>query len=445
MSSKGYEWVQEGNKLIIRNVPIFVECDRGEMSFNATWIKKAMTKAKVRQREGYFPPIHVRHHERVKAHENVQAAGFFKGKRCEAILADLVITDPEVANQVKDSRLPYRSVEIHSPEGDDPGLDSLALLDHDVPFLELPMLELAMSDSNVANATFCYEGQGDTRAMVAFRRNDTAHLLFCEDDMDPDDEKMKSEDDAASRPTDVGLAATPEGAPPAAPEGLPPAEPSQDAVPLEVAPICAAIRSGAISVAGMDEIVEAIKARTGVDPEAAAAIQPDLTLDNPAPAAVPGGESMAAKTDNVAKFAALAGENKALKGRLDAMEADRTRERDVANAFDLLKDRPLGADLEGELTKFHAEHGGVAFAAYVGALDKNVGPTPVGRAAPMESRTAASSEPEKYLDLGADAVDKATQFSAEWRELSNHGHINKKEDRYVAVAMARAGFHLETK
>ncbi|GAG36311.1 unnamed protein product, partial [marine sediment metagenome] len=143
-TAMGYDATDTDDALIIHRVPIFVECERDGVNFDGAWIGAAVSKAMKRQRGGYMPPLHVRHHA---DGNDPQAAGFFKivgtasidfqGTRRSAVLADLIITDPDTRREVMQKRLPYRSVEIFNIE--QPGFDSLALLDHEAPFLELPM------------------------------------------------------------------------------------------------------------------------------------------------------------------------------------------------------------------------------------------------------------------------------------------------------------------
>ena len=423
MIDMGYEASVSGNKLTIRDVPIFVECERGDMVFDAKWIDSAVDKAMIRQQEGYYPPLHVRHHEPTIAAPNVQAAGYFritgtrlitfKGDGRTAVFADLIITDPGVAALIKEQRLPYRSVEIF--DVDKPGIDSLALLDHEAPFLELPMLSLSRVDGDlsddVSNATFSVQGFHDEKSVVAFRRDQRAHLLFREAEMT---EKEKDNDENME-----------------AVEGT-----------MDIAALVAAIESGEISVADMEALTAAIGARTATEIPEPVEDEPEMVTMNdeddyekPAKAATPG-ESMSAQ------FAAVAGENRALKARVDAMQAESKRDEEVAKAMAQLDGKPLGSNLKAELSKFHADHGSTAFAAYVQAVDKAVGVMPNSGANPASIAEPASVAATKYLDLGAKAVDQAVQFSSEWQELSQRGYTNKSEDRYIAVAMARNGFHL---
>lgn len=150
----GYSATRDAQGILtIHRVPIFVECSRDEHQFDASWISQAVNRANRAAAEGYFPPLHIRHHE---AGQEVRPAGYFKivgtspiqfkGAMRVAVLADLVVTDPAVQDEVLAKRLPYRSVEIF--DADEPNLDSLALLDHEAPYLELPMLMVSQVDQS---------------------------------------------------------------------------------------------------------------------------------------------------------------------------------------------------------------------------------------------------------------------------------------------------------
>jgi len=146
----GFKVTKTDDKTIFHRVPIFAECARGDAVFNAEWIAQAVASAKQQERDGYFPPLHTRHHEpATDVTDAVRAAGYFRildagpltmqGRRVTAIYADLIVTDPFLAGEIERARYPYRSVEIFNTEGP-PNIDSLALLDHEAPYLRLPML-----------------------------------------------------------------------------------------------------------------------------------------------------------------------------------------------------------------------------------------------------------------------------------------------------------------
>ena len=439
----GYQATRDDQGILtIHRVPIFVACSRGENDFDDAWITKAVQKAFQAASEGYHPPLHIRHHD---AQSDVRAAGYFrvlgtdsiqfKGKLRTAIFADLVITDPAVQDEVLSRRLPYRSVEIF--DVDSPAIDSLALLDHEAPYLELPMLMV----SNVADAGATmaqsvalaripspWSGSGATReaAMVAcFRRGQAAHVLFQHPNDNPnqnpkpvhmacDEEKMADYEEEKMMEEEKD------------------GEQMQDGL-MDVAAIVAAIEDGTISVADMDAIVAAVMAR-----KAAAEVTEEVEVEEEAaPAAAPG-ESMSRGKASVAMARAL-GEVAALRARLEQREQADQRREAVSVAMKRLEGRPLGSDLEQKLVAFHAKHGAKAFSAHVDAMVETFASySEDPRAAFFAGQTQAVPEvANRYLKDGVEAVDRAARFAREHAELVRGGHTRMSLDRYVELNMTR--------
>ncbi len=151
----------------ITDVPIFSahaeEHAGGTRSFDAGWLTKAVGRAQLRQAEGYLPPLHVRHHGEGAP---VEAAGKFRvtrvgtishgGEQIPTIFADLVGVRPAVYERIRKGELSYRSVEILDVET--PEIDSLALLDDEVPFFRFPLLRVA--EPTAASGTFSVTNTG---------------------------------------------------------------------------------------------------------------------------------------------------------------------------------------------------------------------------------------------------------------------------------------------
>lgn len=438
--------------LTVHRVPIFVECKRGDTDYDATWIAEAVRKAKLAELEGYFPPLHIRHHG---DGETVQPAGFFKvigagpitfkGTTRTAIYADLVVTVPGVEEDLLKARLPYRSVEIFNV--DDPAINSLALLDHEPPYLELPMLMVAEADpcepgaspivsSSVANATFANPWQseayvGGDPVVACFRRGQSAHILiqdenpmaakqtntrafFSDDDYDGDDKKEEAKKDDENGEQMDGDA---EGG-------------------VDIGEVVKAITDGSISVADMEAIKAAIIEQQGqVGAEAEEAEEPQA-----APAPSPGGAMKRAP----AQFAAMQGKIDAQGAKIAAMEDATRREKAISEALERLEGRPLGADPEAKFQKFYRDHGADAFAAYINEYAATfaaiAGNSDSKAAAFSLSSTPASKTALTYTEAGTEAVDKATTFSAEHEQLSSRGLTRMSEEKYVAFNMNRLGF-----
>gem|GEM_PF-2148060 len=435
----GYQATRSGDELIIHRVPIFCTCVRGDLTFNEAWVAAAIARARLSEAEGYFPPLHIRHHEHGT---ETRAAGYFriegsepitlKGKTRIAIMAELVVTDPMAQADILAKRLLYRSVEILDP--DIPSIDSLALLDHEVPYLELPLLMVSDLDERSGGyRSFQVVCESAGERVAYFRRGSPAHTSFREDNMTATATKKKPA-------TDFGAGVKFEqhdgddGPPPKKKEGDGDGkdEDMEADGGADVKAICKAIESGEISVADMAAIMAAIQAQQS---------EGQTEDQTPAPAAVPGAESMRAKTndDMTVKMAALQGQNEALKARLDARDAEEVRKDDVNAAMKRLEGRPLGADLRGRLMSFHKEHGAKAFGPYVEAMAQAVGVVGDDDSAAEAFRGHAGKVPEvamKYQDQGTDAVDRAARFAKDWQELQGTG-LTVTQERYVAGCMAR--------
>lgn len=457
----GFRATRKGDRLTIHRVPIFVETEKRVTKkgddgqpvtythqFGAEWIQQAVERAKLREAEGYLPPLHVQHHGGAR---EVKAAGHFRvlgteqiqfdGQQRTAVMADLIFTKPEIAAEVKASRLPYRSVEIHKV--DTPAFDSLALLDDEAPHCRLPMLEVGDEEEVAARSDF--------GGMTVFRTGERAEVRFAFDEKKPQAEKddkppMDGSDEAEK----------PEGKPPVdGKEG----EEAPEAETPGVQALIESITAGTISVADFQAVVAAIKAKTGgeqTDPN-----QPTQG-DEPAKAPAPGAAmhdhptegthmttekkgatpevKLAADTSAAVQMAALQGEVEGLKAKVAAQEAETKRKGEVASALQRLKDRPLGSDLESRLVKFHTDHGAAAFAAYVDSMEKAFGVLPAGGGADV--RMAGEKVPEvamKYAKDGTDAIDLAAKFASEWDQLHAVGcGISMTQERYVAINMEKA-------
>jgi len=440
------------NHLTIHEVPIFVECQRGEVCFDSDWIGTAVAKAQQAAAEGYLPPLHIRHHDDGPVPE---PAGFFritrtgpitfKGKTRTAIFADLVITRPWVEEDGRATRLPYRSVEIF--DVDKPAIDSLALLDHEPPYLELPMLMVAdVQDGGqlevptsgqtvrVASATFANPYRSEAAAaadcvVACFRRGQAAHLLM--QDEQTMTTKTTDEDNGASfaygdddaKMADATMGHNPEKKEEMADDADEADEKMQDGMSAEA--VCEAIKAGQFD---MEQLAMIVADATEVMEEKGDAMEP-------AQAAVPG--------EAMSRMSKLEGENVALKARLDERDARDQRNADVGAALKRLEDRPLGADLEQKLQSYHETHGAAAFKDYVESMVQTFGALSHSDTAAVAFASQTNKTPGialNYTEQGTDAVERAAQFAREHAELMKHGATRMSEDRYVAVNMQRAGF-----
>lgn len=438
----GYRATRDGDTLTVHQVPIFVDCERehqdGTAVFDAKWVAGAVATAMQQQRDGYLPPLHIRHHG--EESNPAGRAGVFrivgakpitlKGERRTAILADLIITDEFAQEEVIKGALPYRSVEIHDIE--DPKITSLALLDTEAPFLELPMLLVSDVEggkddepqTSVIDTVIPGAKSGLVR-VASFRRGSEARLLFKEDS------NMTSVEEAAAVEADAKKQAElfADDDKDKKKNGDKKGE-DMESASLDVSAIVKAIESGEIAVKDFDAILAAIQAQG----QAAA---PEET---PAPAAVPGAESMTAKpTGDSVKMAALEGKLFALEAKDRARDEAESATADVEAAYERLKDRPMGADLRARLTGYRSKHKGEAFQALVEIVANSVGVLP-GDTDPASFTGALGKAPEealKYQKDGMDAVDRAAKFCAEWEQLAAVGGLRTTKERYVELNMAK--------
>lgn len=120
---------------------------RNKEPITASWMNEAIVRDKLRAQEGYVPPVHVRHHgkgvktERV-GHFRLTRVGKHRheGKDIDALFADITGVPQSQYDRIRNGEMPYRSVEIH--DFDTPEVQSLALLDDEVPFFRFPNLQI---------------------------------------------------------------------------------------------------------------------------------------------------------------------------------------------------------------------------------------------------------------------------------------------------------------
>lgn len=410
--------------MTVFSVPIFVECEKRRsddevFQFDETWISKAVAKAKQREEDGYLPPLHIRHHDHVVgANDNVRASGYFKitgvqsirfkGKTKTAIIADLMITDPQTQEDVIAKRLPYRSVEIF--DVNDPGIDSLALLDHEAPFLELPML-MVRGVGSVASATFSKadalvidkEGYSGNNSVLIFDNNGVSMACGPKKTKMQDETKKEDENMEAAAPA------------------------------MDIGAICAAIEDGTISVSDMEAIVASIGNRKAATMESAPEEEKKETMGE-------GYKEAKAPAPMEDKMSRLASENDILRARLEMLEASQSTQKDVAVAMSRLSGRALGSDIETRLTNYRKEFGQAAFKRHVEEIARAVSAPSKADKTEMFSNAVGggfSKAVMAYTNKGADAVEKAAKFSREWSSLREHGHCRMSEERYIEVNMNR--------
>ncbi len=449
----GYRATRTDKELVIYDVEIFCACERGDFTADERWVKAAFDDALASHREtGYDPPLHIRHHEReTAATDAVKSAGTFHvtgvrpitlgGKRRNAIVVDLHVTDEDVAEDILAGKLPYRSVEIFDVDAP-PTIDGLALLNHEAPFLKLPMLMVSDLDDE---STTKPDGSGEkvwahtVCKAFAFKAGRCINPLSIEEnDMATKLRTSKPETFGAgvADPKQTVLFESDDGPPKKKDDDDKGenAEGDDEGGGLDVGAVVKAIESGSISIADMDAILAAIQSQGTAE-------EPEPEAEMPAPAAAPGAEAMKAKQGTHAmQMAALQGKVDALEAKDVGRDAADQCKTDVAEALQRLSGRPMGADLEAKLTAFHTAHGAEAFKAYVDSMAETFGAVPTADATGAAFAANAGKTPAvamKYLEGGGTTadVDRAANFARQWDELQGRGLSVSLED-YVKQNMS---------
>lgn len=441
--SVGYSATRDRDgTLTIRRVPIFVECERGEFKADASWIEAAVARAKDAEREGYMPPLHIRHHGEAS---DVRAAGYFRitgaehitfqGERRLAVMADLVITDPSVQVDVLAKRLPYRSVEIFNVGK--PSIDSLALLDHEAPYLALPMLMVGdLDDRSSPSSSIVYANMRqpwpaqnspqDASLVACFRHGAGAHLLFQDGTMTT---KTNEEGD---RKKVVKMADAP----------APQPEPEASPAPKEGGEEDTGGEDGKVSKAAMVKVLKALLAMFTDDEPAAPPVaeEPPVNM-SPVAANVPG-QAMRKQEVNPMnlEMAKVSGELEAVKAQLAARDKAEKRREDVAIAMQRLEGRPMGSidELKARLVKFHEQHGSEAFAAHIDSIVTTFAAYSGDvRTIPEQPNRQTPDVALAYQAQGIDAVNRAAAFAAEHDALVARNMSRVSREDYVRINMAR--------
>lgn len=207
---------------------------------------------------------------------------------------------------------------------------------------------------------------------------------------------------------------------------------------LDATAVIKAIADGTISIADFAEIEAAMASALGGTE--------DVVEDVAQEVAVTPGEAMSKKTGSGDSDVMSPKEAK-MQARIEVLENANLANADAASAKDevelaygRLKDRPLGADLRDRLVSFRKTHGKEAFGAYVDELAKTTGVLPTTDSA-AENFGAQGGEVNEvamaYHEQGAEAVERASNFCAQHKELVAAGS-NMSLKRYVELNMKRA-------
>lgn len=174
---------------IVHDVPIFYETLRDGQHYDDAWLERAAANAFQAESDGHLPPMHV--HHRFRADVKASPAGAirvtgvkpttYKGRKTRAVFANLIVTHASVAREIAEHRLMWRSPEVSFDEA---RIVSLALLDHEAPFFEGPMLtvESDVPTGNLHATAFEMVASAD-EPLVAFSRSGaTSRFLYRDED-----------------------------------------------------------------------------------------------------------------------------------------------------------------------------------------------------------------------------------------------------------------------
>lgn len=145
-----YDAIDNGDGTFeIPDIPIFgrvpAGAKRNDKEIGEEWMKAALEKNRLRNLEGYLPPVHICHSD--DKNQKPEYAGKFtltrighivyEGEQVPALFARIVGIPAHVFAEVRKGFIPYRSVEIH--DWSNPEIDSLALMRTDVPYFRMEM------------------------------------------------------------------------------------------------------------------------------------------------------------------------------------------------------------------------------------------------------------------------------------------------------------------
>ena len=148
-----YEFTENANGTYnVYSVPVFGEVEPGvrgnKERVGKGWQQRALTRAQLREKEGYLPPLHEQHHllPDGRANPNVKPAGkirfrritkrTYTGKPMSFMVADYLRVPEATFRKLQNGDLSYASIEVSSWE--DPEIGSCALLEAEPPAFKLP-------------------------------------------------------------------------------------------------------------------------------------------------------------------------------------------------------------------------------------------------------------------------------------------------------------------
>lgn len=488
----------------VRDVPIFAQHEvpladgKRTAKVDAAWLQAAVEKSRERESgDKYLAPVHVRHHGGAQPTE---PAGFFRptrvgqmqyeGRKVAVLFADLVGVPDVTYQEMKLGRLPYRSVEVH--DIGKPEVNSLALLQDEVPFFRLPMLTigaerpsvttsvaacavkyapmLAFAEAGPAAGAYLYSeasmrkygGEspvfpGDIEARIDALKKKLAKLKGSgrveeEDEISaeikelskrmkgsamPDEKEKKPEDDksvkaGAETDTAPSLVTCPDCGGKAVLDGKP-------------CPTCAGSgkvdeNEGEFKAADADsEPDNIVKMDAAAGDDMGAKLDRILALltqlcgseETPVTADAAPEDAPAAGTPAAMHAQAkLDAKFTALAGKVKTLEAERETERLVKLAAAETRGLSVGDDLEATIRKYAAKGGEPAVRIYLDAVKAVAVKDPPDKG---EADDSAILPPEvvKYQAQGPEATERAIKYSAEYDAQKKYTTLTR--ERFIAA------------
>lgn len=432
----------------VENVPIFAEHtveipgtdEKGKpevqkFKVGREWLESALKKAVARfLDDGYMAPLHIHHHIFGK---DTQPAGFFKlkrvakakyeGKQMWTAFADLVNVPPDIFSLIRRGMLPYRSVEIHNIEK--PEIDSLALLDDEVPFFRFKLLTIGKEIAN----------EGETEVGPVTRSAYQAHALRAYQSIGhgarvlmymggyemPGTKKVIRQDDEPEEKKE-----TENGGEKMADNG-------------EVMKKAAEAFQAIANIAG--EAATGIAEAMGGGAEEEGEPQPPAAVEMQDDACDNDKAVRRTAEETVANYVAPKNGNKevTLQARVDKLENDKALDRKVnIVARDLIT---YGLDLDATAKKLHkigTEKGLDAIDLYADTVKEMAeADPPSGFNGELPTSANAPKSAQAFAAYGEGAVEKAITFASEYAEMKSRGlSFQYDETTFIADQLRADGF-----
>jgi len=426
----------------IQDVPVFASHTRTlpdgrQIKIDRPWLESALKSSMKRFAEDqYLAPLHIQHHEFGK---DVRRAGFFKlrrvrratyeGKPVWLAYADLVGVPAEIYNMIRAGQLPYRSVEILNVGKKE--IDSLALLDHEVPYFRLPNLTIGEEfKCKTAHRAVRCSGKEPMLAYRAKDRSGCSVLLdFGEETMDKVRVFAQEEEDVDEAKKRLEE------------------ENDQDDVQADADGGADVDREGILEILqNMGEGVQLLIEKLGQQPTAE---EPDDGGESaPAPVEMKATPAIHRSAEETVGVYNGSSKPAALMARLDALETERDLDKTVSDAKrELVRYGVSEVRVENRVREIMAVDGPKAVKVYVSTVKEHARPDPPTHIDGIAGilGTADDKDAAKFSDLGPKGVERASFYAAEFDRLSTQGKMTfsfPKAD-YIADCLREEGFKVK--